>query len=377
MKLFLILIVASLVSCNQKILLGQTDQRENVLSEWFIGFNPTNNSSVLSNSGDEWCQRIKEDHQGNLLLACFTNGDLFESKTNAGSNGAVVKLNPNGELIWATQIGAQSPGALNTYTGSSHFFKMDIDSQGSSYFCGDVNGAFIESHGGGADLFYGKVDTNGNISWLKQLGADTMSAFSSSSSKAYANASANENRCDIAVLNDKVVVYGTTNGQLSDLNSSSNTDVFFLNIDKDTGDLVDIKQLGENWATDYIASGGFASASTNLNQNGFSIAKDASNNVYASLVTADSMSELVGVVDAAYVKLDSSLNLSYIKQIGQTTTANYAAIPGNFSSSSSNSAENFPLISIEQDGKAYLRMITKSDLGDTWTTGSDNFALLE
>ncbi|HEX7846248.1 MAG TPA: SBBP repeat-containing protein [Chitinophagaceae bacterium] len=83
----------------------------------------------------------------------------------------VMKLDRNGNLLWARQMGGpESDAALSLATDAAGNVYI------TGYFAGTANfnpwgaGFIVTSYGGGSDIFISKLDGNGNHVWTKQCG---------------------------------------------------------------------------------------------------------------------------------------------------------------------------------------------------------------
>lgn len=131
-----------------------------------------------TSSGETYNVDFKLDHIGNIYmtgrfneLVDFDPGDSTFYLTPFGMNDSfVLKLDPAGVFIWAHQFGAQGD---DSGTGVS------IDSDDNVYLTGyfeetvdfdpSVNDSNLTTNGG-KDLFIQKLDSLGNLLWVKSIG---------------------------------------------------------------------------------------------------------------------------------------------------------------------------------------------------------------
>lgn len=149
----------------------------------------------LTSNGDfEWAKKlghvaagtvnsrdIGTDNNGNVYVAGTWSGTLdfdpgpgIYNLTHIGGSGTddiyVLKLNPNGDFVWAKQM-----------KGSSSKFvrSIDVDIKGGVYLTGDYGGTIDFDPGAGvynlsavghSSIFVQKIDTDGNFQWAKSMG---------------------------------------------------------------------------------------------------------------------------------------------------------------------------------------------------------------
>jgi hypothetical protein len=134
--------------------------------------------SLGSTSADE-VNSITIDGNGDIIVAGSFQGLVdFDPSGNTFQVGAVssadvfvAKYTPNGDLIWAKQMGGNSADIA---------FDVETDSQGNVYTTGhfyatadfdpdNVGTANLTSNGQ-MDVFVSKLDVNGDFLWVKQIG---------------------------------------------------------------------------------------------------------------------------------------------------------------------------------------------------------------
>lgn len=121
---------------------------------------------------------LTTDANGNVYTTgAFEGGVDFDpgpgttAFTSAGNDDIFIqKLDPNGEFIWAKQIGG---------IGDDRGFSITLDANGHVYTTGAFEGTADFDPGAGttdltsagsADIFIQKLDANGNLLWVKQMG---------------------------------------------------------------------------------------------------------------------------------------------------------------------------------------------------------------
>ena len=103
------------------------------------------------------------DQYGNVYIAGNTKGALagqYFGKT----DGFVSKFDSTGTLFWTKQFGTTEDDVINWLT---------LDQSGNVYVTGYSNGVFGEKNSGKEDIIVAKFDSGGNIQWQKQYGSDS------------------------------------------------------------------------------------------------------------------------------------------------------------------------------------------------------------
>ena len=134
---------------------------------------------------DNYGYSLDVDDSGNVYVtgiftgtADFDPGAGIYNLTSAGESDIfVLKLNTQGDFIWAAQVGGE-----NYEYGTS----IKVDSEGNSFITGSFGGGLTMEGGsadfspgegvyeltskGGSDIFVLKLDAAGNFVWVKQMG---------------------------------------------------------------------------------------------------------------------------------------------------------------------------------------------------------------
>lgn len=254
---------------------------------------------------------ITIDASGNIYstgtysgTADFDPGAGTSNLTSAGGYDIFVqKLNSSGDFVWAKQMGG---------TAESYGKSISVDASGNIYITGNFNGIADFDPGagtsnltaaGGYDVFIQKLDSDGNLVWIKQIGGtiDNFGKFitTDTSGNVYTTGY-------FGGTADFDPGAGTSN-----LTSAGGSDIFIQKLNS-SGDFVWAKQMGGT-SDDY----------------GMSICTDASGNVFTTGYfdgTADfdpgvGTSNLTSTAsyDIFIQKLDSDGNLIWVKQIGGTS----------------------------------------------------------
>lgn len=139
--------------------------------------------STTPGSGHEEELEHTVDNNGNILVTGwfyltldFDPGPNIFNLTNNGAEDAfILKLDPNGDFVWAKQVGANGSGGRVTGQG------IDTDATNSVYVTGIFNSntdfdpgvGLAQLPGNSDDTFILKLDANGDFQWVREIvGAD-------------------------------------------------------------------------------------------------------------------------------------------------------------------------------------------------------------
>lgn len=267
----------------------------------------------MGGTGSGFGQAITTDTNGNIYSTGY-----FQSTTDFDPGSAVLNLSPsgtfnydiyvqkldsNGILLWAKQMGG---------SGSSYGKAITVDDNGNVYTTGYFSettdfdpglGTVNLTAAGGEDIFIQKLDTDGNLMWVKQMGGTDQ-----------------ERAHSICIdRNGDIVTTGSFKGTadfdpgspIVNLISEGAKDIFVLKLDNN-GDFI--------WANQF---GGINS------ENGESVVTDTNNNIYttgefSSLMDFDPGAATVNLTPAGFndifiQKLDPNGDFIWVKQIGGTS----------------------------------------------------------
>jgi hypothetical protein len=105
---------------------------------------------------------VEVDDKGFIYVAGATGGSLEGSSNKGYYDGFVMKLSPDKKIVWISQFGS---------TMSDFVYDIVVDGKGNVYAIGStlgsINGA---SHKGDFDIFIVKLDPNGKMLWVKDVG---------------------------------------------------------------------------------------------------------------------------------------------------------------------------------------------------------------
>ena len=275
---------------------------------------------------------IIADYEGNVYVTGFFSGivdfdpgiDIFNLTSFTGSNIFVLKLDNNGNFIWAKQMEGMG------YNGAA---AISIDKMNNviltGYFEDTVDfdpgvGNFNLISKGGYDAFVLKLSSNGDFIWVKQMGGIYNDMGTSITTDLYSNIYSSGLFNGIAVFNlGADSIYFTTNGE---------SDIFINKFDLN-GNCLWVKQIGG------VSDDCSNAITTDINNNVFitgyfydEVDFDPNSNIF------DLISN--GNKDAFILKLDENGNFLWAKNIGglgeddgysvNTNVSGYAYLFGNF-----------------------------------------------
>lgn len=158
-------------------------------------------------------------------LTSFGMGDIF-----------ILKLNTNGEMLWTKQVGGNSSDqALSICLDSSENIYLTGFFLGTTDFDTSTNVFNLTSVSGGADIFIQKLDINGNLLWVKQIGG---------SSSDRGNSIITDNLGNIYTTGYyQGIVDFDPNSGITNLSSVGGIDIFIQKMDS-SGNLIWAKSMG-------------------------------------------------------------------------------------------------------------------------------------
>ena len=301
------------------------------------------------NSGDDYCNSVALDDSGNIYCAGFTNGALGETK-GGGYDAFIMKLNSSGTLQWVKQLGGTTAATGGSNSGNDRCQSIALDDSGNIYCAGYTNGALEETNGGSNDAFVMKLNSSGDLQWVKQLGDVTAVSGGDNSG---------DDSCRSVAVDDSGNIYcaGYTTGALGEPNGGG-YDAFIMKLNS-SGTLQWVKQLGGTTA----ATGGSNSGNDYCN----SIALDDSGNIYCAGYTNGALGETNGGSNDAFVmKLNSSGDLQWVKQLGDVT-----AVSGGDNSGSNHCVS----VAVDDSENTYCAGYTNGAIGEANGGNYDAFVM--
>ena len=234
----------------------------------------------IGGSGSDMFYSVKQTSDGGYIAAGATassNGDLNNNK---GSDDAlIVKLDDKGSITWIKNIGGSSSEYFNTVQQTSDGGYIAAGYSQSSN--GDIG-----NNKGELDALIVKLDGNGNIVWLKNVGG--------SKSESFEDAQQTSDGGYIAV--------GYSNSNDGDLTSNRGYDDAILVKFDTNGNITWIKSIGGSsgdqfYSVQQTSDGGYIAAGNSGSTNG-------------------NISGNKGNTDGILVKFDASGNTAWIKNVG-------------------------------------------------------------
>jgi hypothetical protein len=309
-------------------------------------------ASYGNTAGADTCNDVTVDSDDNLYCAGTTNADLGEGN-GGGFDAVVFKMNPAGEIVWLTQFGDTTKKGGQNNTLADECYGVAVDDLGNVYCAGSTMSSMGEANAGGRDAFVMKLDTNGDLVWLTQVGVTTG-----------AGGAGGSDDCNDVVVDDSYNVFcaGSTTGNLAETNGG-NADPFIIKLNS-SGVLQWKKQLGTTTVFNNDTSGGSSSGTEYCE----SVALDSSNNIYCGGSTDSSLAEANGGSTDMFVwKINTSGVSQWVTQIGDTSES---------VASAASAADDCMSLAVDASDNIFCAGKTAGDWGDT-NGGSDDFAVLK
>jgi hypothetical protein len=248
-------------------------------------------TTSMNTVGTDLSPTIKVDSSGNSYVAYYTTGTVSGGTYVGGNYNIVVfKLDSSGNMVWIKQT-----AAMQTINGGN-YPTIDIDTLGNSYISywssGTASGGTFM---GISDIIVFKLDSSGNVVWVKQT-----AAMNTTSDDTYPTVAVDSlGNCYVSYYTSGVVSGGTNKG---------GTDIVIFKLDS-LGNMVFIKQQGVMNTT---GADSYPSLSV-----------DSSGNVYISYYTngITSGGTNIGSNDVVVMKFGSS-------QTAPTAPLSVTATPG-------------------------------------------------
>ncbi len=280
--------------------------------------------AIMNTTNFEYRPSIGKDVVGNVYVTYYTGGTVSGGTFMGGSYDIVVfKMDTNGNVQW---IKEQS--IMNT-TGTDYNPIIAVDPSGNSYVTyytfGTVSGG---TYLGGGDIVVFKMDTNGNLQWIKE--------------QSNMNTTGGDQYPTIAVdsAGNSYITYYTT-GIVSSGTVSGNNDIVVFKMDAN-GTLQWIQQQ--------------AVMNTTLSEFNPVIAVDASGNLYVSYHTSGTVSggQLLVSYDIVVFKMDNNGVVQWIKEQPAMNTSDW---------------DYYPSIGVDSSANVYVTYYTWSTVSGGTNSG--------
>lgn len=145
---------------------GNTDWLKHIGVGSLLTIQKDPNGEVDAVDGNDQCQGVSVDSDGDMYCAGYTDGGLND--TNGGSNDAfVMKLNSSGVVQWVNHLGTgtrdntngRDPnGQVDAVNGAEVCNGVSVDSSGNVYCAGYTNGGLNDTNDGSSDAFIIKLN---------------------------------------------------------------------------------------------------------------------------------------------------------------------------------------------------------------------------
>jgi len=199
----------------------------------------------IGGTGYDKCFSItKDSHENIYCTGAFQNAVDFDPGIgvfNLTSNGLddfyILKLDSNGNFLWAKQIGG---------TGYDYDYSITIDANGNIYSTGFFQNTvdfdpgasvFNLTSNGAYDIFIQKLDLNGNFLWAKQMGGTDSDNGHSITTDANGNVYTTGSFQNTADFDPNSIIFN--------LMSNGAYDIFIQKLDSN-GNFLWAKQMGSN-----------------------------------------------------------------------------------------------------------------------------------
>lgn len=214
----------------------------------FHGMTPPIALQDFPNYGFDQCESVVSDSAGNIYCGGWTYGNLGE--TNGGGGDIfITKLDNYSNISWIQQFGAETApqGQGLSYSGGDSCKQLLINNNNELICISATGGSFAEEKGGSSDALLIKVSSDGSPIWSKQLGNITKAQGGNNQEQELVTGGTIDNENNIYVI-------GRTSGHMADINlNTGRTDIFIAKFST-TGNLLWIKQFGQNDSTHWDTS---------------------------------------------------------------------------------------------------------------------------
>jgi hypothetical protein len=260
--------------------------------------------ALMNTAGADSVASIAHDSSGNVYVAYQVSGTLSGGTLGVYTPDiAVAKLDSNGNVVWIKQHRAMN-------VDSEQVPYIAVDSSSNVYISYRTSAAVSGgSHRGTADVALAKLDTNGNIVWLRQN----------------YNTNVIDTPSSLSLYGNSIYMGITTEGSVSGGSKAGLTDIVLHKIDLD-GNLIWSRQQGYN---------------TSGHDTGVKVFAASNGSVYMTYITTGTISggTANSTADVVVTKIDADGNRFWIKQ--------YPAM-------NSTGWQQTPHIVVDSSGNAYI-----------------------
>jgi hypothetical protein len=239
--------------------------------------------SAMNSSNTDQNPNCGIDASGNVYVVYASWGPVSGGTIRGNADIVVAKLNPNGSLLWLRQ-----QFSMNT-TADDQWPRMAVDPSGNVYVSYQGSGtASSGQNSGGNDIIVFKMDSNGNLLWIRQ--------------NASMNNLGNEGSTSIGVdASGNVYVSYSTSGTISSGVTAGSNDIVLI-------------KFNGNGGTVWVRQ--FASLNTSSSEQIPRMVVDASGNSYIAYTSSGTISGGTnrGSGDIVVVKVDTSANVLWTRQ---------------------------------------------------------------
>ena len=254
------------------------------------------------------------------------------------------------------QLGATTAAVNGDNSGSDSCQSVAVDDSGNVYCAGRTSGALGETKGGNGDAFIMKLNSQGTLQWVTQLGATTTGFADGDNS--------GDDYCYSVALDNLRNVYcaGYTTGDLGEANGGS-FDAFVM-------------KLNSSGAVQWVTQLGATTTANGGDNSGGDICKgvtaDHLGNIYCAGFTNGDLGEMKGgngISDDAFVmKLNSQGVIQWVTQLGATTTG--------FADGDNSEYDSCYGVTVDHLGNIYCAGSTNGALGEANGGNSVNDAFV-
>ena len=263
-----------------------------------------NTSYPGQTAGHDNVTAIDFDELGNVYVLGEVNANFIEPSA-GGWDMSLIKMDAAGNVVFMKRVGATSllafPGAN---ASGRETCNAAVYHAGYVYCAGEVSSGVAETHGGSKDAFLIKFDAlNGDIIWMNQLGADSVTPAPASSDTWWS--------VSIGPDMNSLYLSGATGGNVGEV-AAGTSDIIFAKYDLD-GNNIWFKQYGSVTAgpNDNSLGGYCIIGERYVGLNGYIYCAGTSN--------GDFVEASGGAQDVFAMKMDLDANIIWATQLGSIT----------------------------------------------------------